>query len=67
MKCNNCVEKIEGSLNERPNIRRAKVNLKEKFATVIHTTNPEEVLEAINELGFETSVIKNKQLAIEAK
>ena len=67
MKCNNCVEKIEKSLTERSEISKAKVNLQEKQATVIHTTKPEQVLEAINELGFESSVIKNKLLAIEAK
>ncbi|KNC81995.1 hypothetical protein SARC_05708 [Sphaeroforma arctica JP610] len=59
MTCHSCVNSIEGTLGVHPNIKSIKVNLEREETRVNHdaTISPAEIAEAIDDMGFEASVL----------
>ncbi|XP_054279544.1 copper-transporting ATPase 2 isoform X3 [Macrosteles quadrilineatus] len=59
MTCTSCVNSIEGNLKTQPGIISIKVSLENKNATVVYDpegTNPEQIRDAIDDMGFEASL-----------
>ncbi|XP_029792681.1 copper-transporting ATPase 2 [Suricata suricatta] len=60
MTCASCVQSIEGLLSRREGVRQVSVSLAEGTGVVLYdpsVTNPEELQAAVEEMGFEASVI----------
>ncbi|XP_036913481.1 copper-transporting ATPase 2 isoform X2 [Sturnira hondurensis] len=60
MRCASCVQSIEGLLSQREGVQRVSVSLAEGTATILYdpsVTSPEELRAAVEDLGFEASVV----------
>ncbi|XP_066255852.1 copper-transporting ATPase 1 isoform X2 [Euwallacea similis] len=59
MTCQSCVNNIQSTIGKKPGIYNIKVNLQESFALVTYnpkSTNPEEICNWIDDMGFEASL-----------
>ncbi|XP_077168187.1 copper-transporting ATPase 2 isoform X2 [Paroedura picta] len=62
MSCQSCVKSIEGSISQRKGVGRISVSLAEGTGTVCYDsalTNPEELSAAIEDMGFDASVLRD--------
>ncbi|XP_070095776.1 copper-transporting ATPase 2 isoform X10 [Equus przewalskii] len=60
MACASCVQSIEGLISQREGVQRVSVSLAKGTGTVLYdpsVTNPEELRAAVEDMGFEVSVI----------
>uniref|UniRef100_A0AAY4C1F5 Copper-transporting ATPase 2 n=1 Tax=Denticeps clupeoides TaxID=299321 RepID=A0AAY4C1F5_9TELE len=60
MTCNSCVQSIEGMISQKPGVFFISVSLKEKRGVIMFNakmTSQEEVREAVEDMGFETSLL----------
>ncbi|XP_004619601.1 copper-transporting ATPase 2 isoform X1 [Sorex araneus] len=60
MTCTSCVQTIEGVISQRKGVRQILVSLHEGTGTILHdpfVINPEELRAAVEDMGFEASVI----------
>uniref|UniRef100_A0AAY4C2C9 P-type Cu(+) transporter n=1 Tax=Denticeps clupeoides TaxID=299321 RepID=A0AAY4C2C9_9TELE len=63
MTCNSCVQSIEGMISQKPGVFFISVSLKEKRGVIMFNakmTSQEEVREAVEDMGFETSLLGGK-------
>lgn len=63
MTCLNCEKNIEKTIGERPGVIHIKVNLKEEAGYIEYKTDettPQELAEAIENMGFTVSLPKSK-------
>lgn len=58
--CASCVSRIEGSLKQLESVRRADVNLAERTVTVTGQVADAELLTAIEQAGYEASVLRGE-------
>ncbi|XP_070553751.1 copper-transporting ATPase 2-like isoform X2 [Ptychodera flava] len=59
MTCNSCVRSIEGKLSEHPGVKKIKVSLEDKSATIEYDSNVVNVSalrNAIDDMGFECTI-----------
>ncbi|XP_053521545.1 copper-transporting ATPase 2 isoform X2 [Artibeus jamaicensis] len=64
MRCASCVQSIEGLLSQREGVRQVSVSLAEGTATIRYdpsVTSPEELRAAVEDLGFEASVLSGNR------
>lgn len=62
MTCQSCVKSIEGTIGDHLGVVNIKVDLKENFGQVEYKTEeitPLELVEAIEDMGFNASLISN--------
>uniref|UniRef100_A0A9L0IXA2 Copper-transporting ATPase 2 n=1 Tax=Equus asinus TaxID=9793 RepID=A0A9L0IXA2_EQUAS len=60
MACASCVQSIEGLISQREGVQRVSISLAKGTGTVLYdpsVTNPEELRAAVEDMGFEVSVI----------
>ncbi|NXJ68760.1 ATP7B ATPase, partial [Rostratula benghalensis] len=65
MTCNSCVQSIEGTMSERQGVQRIAVSLAGKTGTIHYDpaiTNGEELRAAIEDMGFDASVLTGNSL-----
>uniref|UniRef100_A0A673SQH1 P-type Cu(+) transporter n=1 Tax=Suricata suricatta TaxID=37032 RepID=A0A673SQH1_SURSU len=70
MTCASCVQSIEGLLSRREGVRQVSVSLAEGTGVVLYdpsVTNPEELQAAVEEMGFEASVISGEAMPVTKK
>lgn len=70
MRCQSCVKNIEGTIGSRPEVLSIKIILEEKLGYIEYKANeitPEELVEAIEDMGFTASLFKEESNSIEKK
>ncbi|XP_044738073.1 copper-transporting ATPase 1 isoform X3 [Chrysoperla carnea] len=66
MTCKSCVESIEGMISKKDGIKNIKVSLADKEGYVKYDssiTNPDDIVAAIEDMGFDATVPNSAQLA----
>lgn len=56
MTCGGCASSIEKAVKTNKNVKSVQVNLQEKTAIIEGSVNPQELIEQIENLGFEAKV-----------
>ncbi|XP_011645120.1 copper-transporting ATPase 1 isoform X1 [Pogonomyrmex barbatus] len=69
MTCQSCVRNIEGMIGERPDVVSIRVVLEEKAGYIeykTHETTPQELAEAIEDMGFTVNLLTSNDMKNEA-
>uniref|UniRef100_A0A8C4PS71 P-type Cu(+) transporter n=1 Tax=Equus asinus TaxID=9793 RepID=A0A8C4PS71_EQUAS len=70
MACASCVQSIEGLISQREGVQRVSISLAKGTGTVLYdpsVTNPEELRAAVEDMGFEVSVISGEAMPVTKK
>uniref|UniRef100_A0A8C0PE70 P-type Cu(+) transporter n=1 Tax=Canis lupus familiaris TaxID=9615 RepID=A0A8C0PE70_CANLF len=70
MTCASCVQSIEGLISQREGVQQISVSLAEGTAVVLYDPSiigPEELRAAVEEMGFETSVLSGEAMPVTKK
>uniref|UniRef100_A0A2K5C745 P-type Cu(+) transporter n=1 Tax=Aotus nancymaae TaxID=37293 RepID=A0A2K5C745_AOTNA len=70
MTCASCVHSIEGMISQRDGVQQISVSLAEETGTVLYNPSvisPEELSAAIEDMGFEASVISGEAMPVTKK
>uniref|UniRef100_A0A5F9CFD9 P-type Cu(+) transporter n=1 Tax=Oryctolagus cuniculus TaxID=9986 RepID=A0A5F9CFD9_RABIT len=70
MTCASCVQSIEGVISQREGVQRISVSLAEGTGTVLYdpsVISPEELRAAVEDMGFEASVIPGEAMPVTKK
>nr|XP_056712022.1 copper-transporting ATPase 2 isoform X2 [Euleptes europaea] len=70
MTCNSCVESIESLISQRKGVMQISVSLAEGAGTICYDldlTNPEELSAAIEDMGFDASVLTGEAMPVTKK
>ncbi|XP_061164353.1 copper-transporting ATPase 1-like [Saccostrea echinata] len=65
MTCQSCVHSIETAMGDKPGVRDIKVSLTDKEAVIVYDptlTNPGELREQIDDMGFEATLVKESSI-----
>ncbi|KAM9192627.1 copper-transporting ATPase 2 isoform 1-T1 [Dugong dugon] len=70
MTCTSCVQSIEGIISQREGVQQISVSLTEGTGTILFNsavTNPEELRAAVEDMGFEASIISGEAMPVTKK
>jgi Cu+-exporting ATPase len=62
-KCAGCVKKIETALNSVPGVQQASMNLAQRSASIDGTANPDELIYAIENIGYKATLVQSENEA----
>ncbi|XP_074838711.1 copper-transporting ATPase 2 isoform X1 [Carettochelys insculpta] len=70
MTCNSCVQSIEGTVSHRKGVQHISVSLAERTGTICYdsaVTNSEELRGAIEDMGFDASILTGEAMPVTKK